>query len=178
MFFDEIDSLLPRRSSLDSAGGNVMDRIVSQFLTEMDSISRLSDVFVIGATNRKDLIDPSLLRSGRFDKHLMLGNSSSVPQKLKVFDSVLHSLPKDSWLLTEEEKLKVLESFEVELSGAEIHKIILLAYKKALKKKIYEIQQDFDLNYKQKSICLYQYINFILPSDSFKFQLTLMDFNL
>ena len=66
LFLDEIDSLVPRRTS-DSSGSNVTDRVISQFLTEMDGIEDLKGVVVLAATNRIDLIDPALLRSGRFD---------------------------------------------------------------------------------------------------------------
>ena len=66
LFLDEIDSLCPRRTS-DSSGSNVTDRVISQFLTEMDGIEDLKGVVVLAATNMIDLIDPALLRSGRFD---------------------------------------------------------------------------------------------------------------
>jgi len=66
LFLDEIDSLVPRRNS-ESSGANVTDRVISQFLTEMDGIEDLKGVVVLAATNRIDLIDPALLRSGRFD---------------------------------------------------------------------------------------------------------------
>ncbi len=66
LFLDEIDSICPRRNS-DSSGSNVTDRVISQFLTEMDGIEDLKGVVVLAATNRIDLVDPALLRSGRFD---------------------------------------------------------------------------------------------------------------
>ena len=66
LFLDEIDSLTPRRSS-DSSGSGVIERVIGQFLTEMDGIEDLKGVIVLAATNRIDLIDPALLRSGRFD---------------------------------------------------------------------------------------------------------------
>lgn len=66
LFLDEIDSLVPRRSS-DGAGSGVIERVIGQFLTEMDGIEDLKGVIVLAATNRIDLIDPALLRSGRFD---------------------------------------------------------------------------------------------------------------
>ncbi|MBI5400404.1 CDC48 family AAA ATPase [Candidatus Saganbacteria bacterium] len=66
IFFDEIDSLVPRRSS-SSTDAHVTERVISQFLTEMDGIEELKGVIVLAATNRPDLIDPALLRSGRFD---------------------------------------------------------------------------------------------------------------
>lgn len=66
IFFDEIDALCPVRGSGSSDSG-VGDRIVSQFLTEMDGIEELKGVVVLGATNRIDMVDPGLLSPGRFD---------------------------------------------------------------------------------------------------------------
>ncbi|GGP20998.1 ATPase AAA [Thermocladium modestius] len=66
VFFDEIDSIAPARGMSVDTGA--MDRIVAQLLAEMDSISRLDDIVIIGATNRPDMMDPALLRPGRFDR--------------------------------------------------------------------------------------------------------------
>jgi len=65
MFFDEIDGLVPRRGS--GADSHVTERVISQFLTEMDGIEELKGVLVLAATNRPDLLDPALLRPGRFE---------------------------------------------------------------------------------------------------------------
>jgi transitional endoplasmic reticulum ATPase len=66
IFFDEIDALCPVRG-MGSSDSGVGDRIVSQFLTEMDGIEELKGVVVLGATNRLDMVDPALLSPGRFD---------------------------------------------------------------------------------------------------------------
>ena len=66
LFFDEIDSIVPRRGS-SSTDAHVTERVISQFLTEMDGIEELKGVMVLAATNRLDLVDPAILRSGRFD---------------------------------------------------------------------------------------------------------------
>jgi transitional endoplasmic reticulum ATPase len=66
LFFDEIDSLVPKRSE-SSTDAHVTERVIGQFLTEMDGIEELKGVVVLAATNRLDLVDPALLRSGRFD---------------------------------------------------------------------------------------------------------------
>jgi transitional endoplasmic reticulum ATPase len=71
LFFDEIDSIV-RRRDMSSADSHVTDRIISQFLTEMDGIEELKGVVVLAATNRIDLIDEAILRSGRFDLLLEL----------------------------------------------------------------------------------------------------------
>jgi transitional endoplasmic reticulum ATPase len=66
IFFDEIDAVVPRRGSGIAESG-VTERVVSQFLAEMDGIEELKGVVVLAATNRLDMIDPALLRGGRFD---------------------------------------------------------------------------------------------------------------
>jgi len=68
VFFDEIDAIAPRRGSAADSG--VTDRVISQLLTELDGIEELKGVVVIAATNRPDLVDPGLLRPGRFDRLL------------------------------------------------------------------------------------------------------------
>uniref|UniRef100_A0A0E0KV92 Peroxisomal ATPase PEX6 n=1 Tax=Oryza punctata TaxID=4537 RepID=A0A0E0KV92_ORYPU len=84
IFFDELDSLAPARgSSSDSAG--VMDRVVSQLLVEIDGLSDNSqDLFIIGATNRPDLLDSALLRPGRFDKLLYVGVNSDASYRERI----------------------------------------------------------------------------------------------
>jgi transitional endoplasmic reticulum ATPase len=66
LFFDEIDSIVPKRGS-SSTDAHVTERVISQFLAEMDGIEELKGVVVLAATNRLDLVDPAMLRSGRFD---------------------------------------------------------------------------------------------------------------
>lgn len=70
IFIDEIDSIAPKR---DKAGGEVERRIVSQLLTLMDGIKANSNVVVIAATNRPNVIDPALRRFGRFDREMDIG---------------------------------------------------------------------------------------------------------
>jgi transitional endoplasmic reticulum ATPase len=70
IFFDEIDSIAPVRGATTN---EVTERVVSQLLTEMDGIQPLHNVVVIAATNRIDIIDPALLRAGRFDKVINVG---------------------------------------------------------------------------------------------------------
>lgn len=65
VFFDEMDALVPKRSA--SGDSHVAERVVGQFLAELDGAERLRDVLVLGATNRRDMIDPAVLRPGRID---------------------------------------------------------------------------------------------------------------
>ena len=71
IFFDELDSLAPSRGG--EVGSNVSERVVNQLLTELDGLEEMENVMVIGATNRPDMIDPALIRSGRFDRLVMIG---------------------------------------------------------------------------------------------------------
>ncbi|KAI5866608.1 peroxisomal biogenesis factor 6 [Durotheca rogersii] len=91
VFFDELDSVAPKRGNQGDSGG-VMDRIVSQLLAELDGMSGGDDggggVFVIGATNRPDLLDQALLRPGRFDKMLYLGVSDTHEKQLKIMEAL------------------------------------------------------------------------------------------
>ena len=68
VFFDEVDALAPKRGM--GGDNNVTERVVNQLLTEMDGLVELNDVVVIAATNRPDMVDPALLRPGRFDRML------------------------------------------------------------------------------------------------------------
>jgi transitional endoplasmic reticulum ATPase len=68
VFLDEVDALVPKRGLRDSSP--VTDRVVSQLLTEIDGVEVLKDVWVIAATNRRDIVDDALLRPGRLDYQL------------------------------------------------------------------------------------------------------------
>ena len=72
IFLDEVDSIIPARGE-GATDSHVAERVLSQFLSEMDGLEELKGVFVIGATNRVDLIDPAMLRPGRFDEIVELG---------------------------------------------------------------------------------------------------------
>lgn len=67
VFFDEIDALIPTRSA-GTSDSHVSDRVLAQFLAEMDGVEELKGVLVLGATNRPDMLDPAVLRPGRFDE--------------------------------------------------------------------------------------------------------------
>ncbi|RAP45113.1 MAG: ATPase [Methanosphaera sp. rholeuAM6] len=72
IFFDEIDAIASTRGN-GAGDSGVTQRVVNQLLTEMDGMEELHDISVIAATNRKDIIDPALLRPGRFDRHVEVG---------------------------------------------------------------------------------------------------------
>ncbi|XP_061513544.1 peroxisomal ATPase PEX1 [Anopheles gambiae] len=91
LFFDEFDSLAPRRGH-DSTG--VTDRVVNQLLTELDGVEGLQGVTVIGATSRPELLDPALLRSGRIDR-LVECTLPGVTARLEIFSNHSKSLTLD-----------------------------------------------------------------------------------
>ncbi len=72
IFFDEIDAIASARSGNDADSG-VTKRVVNQLLTEMDGLEELEDVAIIAATNRPDILDAGLMRPGRFDRHIQVG---------------------------------------------------------------------------------------------------------
>lgn len=84
LFFDEFDSLAPRRGH-DSTG--VTDRVVNQLLTELDGVEGLQGVVVIAATSRPELLDPALLRSGRIDR-LVQCSLPNRAARLKIFETL------------------------------------------------------------------------------------------
>lgn len=73
IFMDEIDSIAPERGKGNGGDDGVTERVISQMLTEMDGLESLNNVVVIAATNRPDIMDPALLRPGRFDKSILIG---------------------------------------------------------------------------------------------------------
>jgi transitional endoplasmic reticulum ATPase len=91
VFFDEIDSIAPMRSG-NSDDGKVSERVVNQLLTELDGLEPLKEIVVIAATNRPDIIDPALLRSGRFDRMVLVGQSTLSGRK-NVFNIHTRNIP-------------------------------------------------------------------------------------
>jgi transitional endoplasmic reticulum ATPase len=89
IFFDELDSVAPRRSRGEGGDSRMAERIVSQLLTEMDGLEDLNGVVVIGATNRPDIVDDALIRPGRFDRllEILLPDNEARKEILKIHAS-------------------------------------------------------------------------------------------
>lgn len=79
IFFDELDAIAPMRGLEE--GSRVSERVVNQLLSELDGMERLENVIVIAATNRPDILDPALIRPGRFDRLLLVGLPSKSDRK-------------------------------------------------------------------------------------------------
>jgi len=82
LFFDEIDALAPKRG--EDSGSGATERVASQFFNELDSLSDLSQVIVIGATNRQELLDPALVRPGRLD-YVLNFHAPNEAERLEIF---------------------------------------------------------------------------------------------
>merc|ERR1719506_3297268 len=92
LFFDELDSIARARGSSGGDAGGAGDRVINQILTEMDGMNAKKSVFIIGATNRPDIIDPAVLRPGRLDQliYIPLPDEGS---RINILKSVLRKSP-------------------------------------------------------------------------------------
>jgi transitional endoplasmic reticulum ATPase len=113
IFIDEIDAVVPRRG-LGYSDSGASERVISQLLTEMDGIVSLENVVVIAATNRPDIIDPSVLRPGRFDR-LIYVPSPDEKTRLSIFKIHTKNMP-----LAEDVDLENLVKITAGYSGADI----------------------------------------------------------
>ena len=127
IFLDEVDSLVPRRGSGNS-DSHVTENIVSQILTEIDGLEELHNVLIIGATNRLDIVDEALLRPGRFDRIIEVGNPDSKGRK-HIFEIHTKKKPLESNV-----DIKKLVEITDGFSGAEIAAITNRAALVALKR--------------------------------------------
>src|SRR5882762_7954367 len=92
LFFDELDSIAKARGrSVGDAGGDA-DRVINQILTEMDGMNSKKNVFIIGATNRPDIIDSAILRPGRLDQLIYIPLPDE-PSRLSIFKAALNKSP-------------------------------------------------------------------------------------
>ena len=112
IFLDEIDAIAPLRGTSTDSG--VTERVISQLLTEMDGLEALHNVVVIAATNRPDIIDPALLRPGRFDRLVFIG-----PPDLEARKEILRIHTKDR-PLEKDVDLDKLANKMANYTGAEI----------------------------------------------------------
>ncbi|KAJ2504624.1 peroxisomal assembly protein, partial [Coemansia sp. RSA 2052] len=160
IFFDELDSLAPKRGQQGDSGG-VMDRIVSQLLAELDGMSGGSggggdktegasddtnengatgkaaavQVFAIGATNRPDLLDPALLRPGRFDKLVYLGVSETHDAQL----NIIQALTRKFHLHPDLDLRSIAEQCPFHYTGADFYALCSDALLKAMLRTVDEV---------------------------------------
>lgn len=130
LFFDELDSIAVQRGSSSGDAGGAADRVLNQLLTEMDGMGSKKTVFIIGATNRPDIIDPALLRPGRLDQliYIPLPDDGS---RRQIFKSVLRKSP-----IAPDVDFETLTKFTHGFSGADITEICQRACKSAIRENI------------------------------------------
>jgi transitional endoplasmic reticulum ATPase len=116
IFFDEIDSIASARSGSTTDSG-VTQRVVNQLLTEIDGLEELQDVAVIAATNRVDIMDPALLRPGRFDRHVKVDDPDE-KARLEIFKVHTKDMP-----LAEDVDLEYLAKNTEKYVGADIEAV-------------------------------------------------------
>jgi transitional endoplasmic reticulum ATPase len=116
IFFDEVDALAGKRG-IDS-GTKVTERVLNQMLAEMDGLEDLTDILVIGATNRPDMLDPGILRPGRFDKILLVG-APEEKGRLQILEIHAKKMPigDGKKLLTSEKREALLKDLSKKTEG-------------------------------------------------------------
>lgn len=135
IFFDELDSLAPNRGQTGDSGG-VMDRMVSQILAEMDGVGKSDGVFVIGATNRVDLVDQSLLRPGRFDKVLEVPLPVSRKNRLQI----LKALTRKMSLSCDVDLHKIEKKAKANMSGADFQGLCSRALQRTFNRCVEQVE--------------------------------------
>eukprot|EP00252_Welwitschia_mirabilis_P019465 TRINITY_DN451_c1_g2_i1.p1 TRINITY_DN451_c1_g2~~TRINITY_DN451_c1_g2_i1.p1 ORF type:complete len:255 (+),score=65.46 TRINITY_DN451_c1_g2_i1:2-766(+) len=130
LFFDELDSIATQRGSSVGDAGGAADRVLNQLLTEMDGMNAKKTVFIIGATNRPDIIDPALLRPGRLDQliYIPLPDEAS---RYQIFKACLRKSP-----VSKDVDLMALARYTHGFSGADITEICQRACKYAIRENI------------------------------------------
>jgi transitional endoplasmic reticulum ATPase len=168
IFFDEIDSIASSRS-LSSSDSGVTKRVVSQLLTEIDGLEEMKGVTILAATNRPDLIDPALIRPGRFDKVLFVGNPNQETRKA-IFDVHFQNMNLSKNIDTNDLALQT-ENY----SGAEIAQIVQNSRMVAIREFIKlhtSVNKEIDDNALKNLMLTKEHINEALESSKPKDQKT------
>ncbi|HLD83915.1 MAG TPA: CDC48 family AAA ATPase [archaeon] len=144
IFFDEIDALVPRRGS--GGDSQVTERVVSQLLTEISGLEDLHDVVVLAATNRPDIVDPALLRPGRFDRQILVPTPEE-KARLQVLKVHTGNMP-----LSKDVSLEKLAKETEGFSGADLEAYVREAAMNAMRKDINSKEvskKDFEAVFKE-----------------------------
>jgi len=130
LFFDELDSIAKARGGSAGDGGGAADRVINQILTEMDGMGAKKNVFIIGATNRPDIIDSAILRPGRLDQliYIPLPDDKS---RMAILRAALRKSP-----IAKDVDMNLLASVTKGFSGADLTEICQRACKLAIRESI------------------------------------------
>ena len=138
VFLDEFESIAGMRRATDGAGSDVMNRVVNQLLSSMDGVESMEGVIVVAATNRPEMIDPALLRSGRFERvlHIPPPDAKSVHEILKIHTE---SMPLGKFKLSDlASQLSNYTGADIEAVCRESALIAMRANRKTVSKKHFE----------------------------------------
>jgi len=130
LFFDELDSIAQQRGGSSGDGGGAADRVMNQLLTEMDGVGARKNVFIIGATNRPDIIDPALMRPGRLDQLIYIP-MPDYESRLSILKAVLRKTP-----VNKDVDLNYLAAQTEKFTGADLTEICQRATKLAIRESI------------------------------------------
>lgn len=144
IFFDEIDSLAPKRGS--DIGTHVTENVVSQILSEMDGLEELHGVMVVGATNRVDMIDEALLRPGRFDRIIEVPKPDAAGREQIL---LIHTKKKP---LADGVDIKRLAQMSDGYGGAELRAVANTAAMRALRRHVQDGEDIKDILITQRDL--------------------------
>ena len=130
LFFDELDSIAQQRGGSSGDSGGAGDRVMNQLLTEMDGVGSKKNVFIIGATNRPDIIDTALMRPGRLDQLIYIP-MPDYESRLSILQAVLRKSP-----VHKDVDLQYLATQTDKFTGADLTEICQRAAKLAIREDI------------------------------------------
>lgn len=135
LFFDELDSIAQQRGGSSGDGGGAADRVMNQLLTEMDGVGSKKNVFIIGATNRPDIIDTALMRPGRLDQLIYIP-MPDYESRLSILRATLRKSP-----ISKDVDLSYLAAQTDKFTGADLTEICQTTCKLAIRE---EIERDIE----------------------------------
>merc|ERR1712083_1182762 len=135
LFFDELDSIAQQRGGSSGDGGGAADRVLNQLLTEMDGVGAKKNVFIVGATNRPDIIDTALMRPGRLDQLIYIP-MPDYESRLGILRATLRKSP-----VSKDVDLAYLAAQTDKFTGADLTEICQTACKLAIRE---EIERDIE----------------------------------
>ncbi|XP_036355071.1 vesicle-fusing ATPase 1-like [Octopus sinensis] len=139
VIFDEMDAICKERGSVSGSAG-VMDSLVNQLLTVLDGVHQLNNILIVGMTNRKDLIDPALLRPSRLGVHIEIGLPDEEGRK-EIFDIYLKGLRAKS-KLSPDVLMGELVAKSENFTGAEIEGVVQSAITQAMSRNVHLTKTD------------------------------------